>query len=164
MQRRLLYLFSYLALSFSGMLFLSQCNQPENLNLNRQASEPTPELANYMSRLQYFSHKLALSVDAKNTDAAAFYFHEVKELVEAVKEEVPEYEGYDISRLTENMLEPKIALADSALHSNNWKETRIGMVALIDACNACHHATDHGFIQVTPGFNDNPYNQVFEPR
>lgn len=163
MRHRLFLLPGIVACFLTVMFLFSYCNRAEDVSHTRQ-QETTPELANYMSQLQYFSHKLALSVEAENKEAAEFYFHEVEELIEAVKEDVPEYEGHDIAGLMERLLEPQIAPAENALEGNDWENARSGLIMFIDACNTCHQATDHGFIWITPGFGDNPYNQSFETR
>ncbi len=162
MQHRLFLLPGIVACFLTSILIFSHCSRPEDVTHSQR--QTTPELANYMSQLQYFSHKLALSVEAENREAAEFYFHEVEELIEAIKEDVPEYEGYDIAGLMEGLLESAITPAENALKDNDWEKTRSGLITFINACNTCHQATNHGFIWITPGFGANPYNQTFESR
>jgi hypothetical protein len=43
------------------------------------AEEPV-DLAAYMTRLQYFSHKAGLSIQAQNEPLSHFYLHELEEV------------------------------------------------------------------------------------
>ena len=43
------------------------------------------------SQLPTFTHKLALSVEARNAELAGFYLHEAEETAEAIRDEIPEY-------------------------------------------------------------------------
>lgn len=148
-------------------LFLVLCNRTGQNNGgegSQSAAEsitPEPELAEYMGSLQQFAHKFALSAAAENRKSADFYLHELEEVTENIQKDVPEYEGQDIAGLVDSMLEPRLEDVDIALDANNWQETRSKLIKLIDACNSCHHATEHGFIEITPGFDTNPYNQAF---
>lgn len=140
-------------------LFLSQCS---NSNSDREQMETEPELADYMSTMQYHTHKLALSIKASNTKLAEFYLHELEEATETVISKVSTYEGHEISALTEAMLEPKFDPVDEAIESADWEKAKEKLMDLTDSCNACHQSTDHGFVVVEPGFDNNPWNQNFE--
>ena len=60
------------------------------------------------SQLPTFTHKLALSVEARNAELAGFYLHEAEETAEAIRDEIPEYEGLPIGPLVGSMLMPHI--------------------------------------------------------
>lgn len=147
-------------------IFLSQCtspdqNQQEQQNASTQTEAGTPELAEYMSTLQYYTHKFALAVDAEHQELAQFYFHEIRALSDEIKKDIPGYEGYDIARFMGIFMDPTIQPIEDALNNNNWEKTRAEVLNLIDSCNSCHNATAHGFVNVTPGFEKNPYSQDF---
>ena len=157
----------YLLLAFlAAAFFLSQCSGKQ-ADSSAQHSEENQheevELAGYMTSLQHYTHKFALSVDAENTELAEFYLHEIEELSEEIKEKVPEYEGYQIATLTGSYLDPMLEPVDRAVEASNWKEARAQVQKMIQQCNACHTATDHGFVKVTAGFDKNPYPQEFTP-
>jgi hypothetical protein len=61
------------------------------------------ELVEYMVKLQYFSHKTGLSIQAKNEPLTRFYLHELEEVIEKLKK-VKEYEGHPISALAQQIL------------------------------------------------------------
>lgn len=157
-----------LTLALTAFLFLSQCSnsntEGEQISgeNNRQQAAEEPELANFMATMQYHTHKLALSIEASNADLAKFYLHELEEATETVINEVSTYEGHEISTLTETMLEPQFDPVDEAVESADWEKAKEKLMDLTDSCNACHQSTDHGFVAVEPGFDNNPWNQNFE--
>lgn len=133
----------------------------ENRDAVQKANEDVPELADAMGQLQTYTHKYALAVEAEYHELAEFYFHEVRASTDHIKENIPGYEGYDIERFMRLFFDPTIEPVETALANRNWDEVRQRTIEMVDACNACHNATSHGFIEVTPGFDNNPYNQDF---
>lgn len=147
-------------------IFISQCTSPEQNQQKQQdaatqSNATTPELAEYMSTMQYYTHKFALAVDAEHQELAQFYFHEIRALSDEIKKDIPGYEGYDIARFMGIFMDPIIQPVEDALSNNNWEDARAEVLNVIDSCNSCHNATGHGFVNVTPGFDKNPYSQDF---
>lgn len=126
-----------------------------------RASEDVPELADAMGQLQYYTHKYALAVEAENHELATFYFHEVQASADGIKNDIPGYDGYDIARFMGLFLDPTIEPVETALANKDWEEVRAHTIDMVNSCNSCHNATSYGFVQVTPGFENNPYNQDF---
>ena len=129
----------------------------------RAAAAPSavePELASYMSDLQHHTHKLNLSIAAENPALADFYLHEVGEIAAQIEVLFPEHDGVPVARLAHELLDPRLASLRVALASPHWDEARGGLGELVDACNACHAATAHGFIRVEVT-TSNPFNQSF---
>ncbi|HKL19078.1 MAG TPA: hypothetical protein VJ905_08915 [Halalkalibaculum sp.] len=165
MQHRFL-LPGILSIILISFVIISQCTSAEQQKRegpesSMQQDAPTPELAEYMSTMQYYTHKFALAVDAEHRELAQFYFHEIRALSDEIKKDIPGYEGYDIARFMGIFMDPTIQPVEDALSSNNWETTRKEVLNLIDSCNSCHNATGHGFVEVTAGFDKNPYNQDF---
>lgn len=156
-----------LSLFLCGVLLIhcsSETNESQssdNQNTAQKANEDVPELADAMGQLQTYTHKYALAVENEHHELATFYFHEVRASVDGIKENIPGYEGYDIERFMRLFLDPTIEPVEMALADRDWEEVRQRTIEMIDACNACHNATSHGFIKVTPGFDNNPFNQDF---
>lgn len=121
----------------------------------------TPGLAVQMKYMSYWTHKLGLSVEAENMELADFYHHELEEAAEDLIESIAFYKDKPIAQLTESMLVPMLDALEDALEEGNWSEIRSAYTAVITSCNACHAATNYGFIVVTPGFGNNPFNQEF---
>ncbi len=126
-------------------------------------AEEEPELAAYMTSMQQYSHKLMLSVQARNAPAAGFYLHELEELTETIETEVPTYEGYEIATLVRSMLASELEELEEALARGHWSRIDARIDAVTQSCNQCHEATDHGFIRIRSENLSNPYNQSFEP-
>ena len=128
-------------------------------------AEPVPELALLMGDLQRLTHKMALSAHEGNAPLAGFYLHESLEQLKAVQSEAPEYERLPIALLIDRLALPayepfKAALTEQPLNRDRLMSTLDG---IIQSCNACHAATEHGFIRITRGTEVNPFNQSFKP-
>lgn len=117
------------------------------------------ELVKMMSALQYFTHKTTLAIDAKNPELANFYAHELEEIIEEL-EEVESYHNQPIASYVKGILEPSFETLEDQIKDADWKESSTAMDALIDSCNQCHQATQHGFIIIERRV-DNPYFQQF---
>jgi hypothetical protein len=123
-----------------------------------------PELAVLMAQMQYFTHKLGLSVEHRNIELAAFYHHELEEVTEEVIDHVQTYDGYPVADLTRAMLLPLIEVMEESITRRDWANIDGDLARLIDTCNACHAATDHAFIRIEPRFDINPFLQDFRPQ
>lgn len=118
------------------------------------------ELAHLMANIQYFMHKAGLSISAENNKLANFYLHELEEVIEEV-EQVESYDGYPIGQLTKSMLSSSFEALENKVKSSDMNGANDKYEALISACNGCHVATAHGYINIQ--HNDvNPYLQSFE--
>lgn len=144
---------------FATSAFLVQCNSSAQDQHSEEQEEV--ELAVIMSQLQTHAHKFALSVEAENHELASFYMHEMEESAKTISEEVPTYEGYDIADLLGQYLEPQMESTEEALGKENWENVRQQTIKLVDSCNSCHTASDHGFVKITTDFDKNPFNQDF---
>ncbi len=126
-------------------------------------STATPELALLMGDLQRLTHKLALSADAGNAELAAFYLHESQEQLRKIQAEAPEYENIPVALLIDRLAHPAYAAMQEAVVAKDKKRMLAGIDSIIQSCNACHTATQHAFIRITPGTEVNPFNQSFAP-
>lgn len=125
------------------------------------ASEKTVELVRYMSKLQYFAHKTGLAIDAGNPRLAGFYTHELEEYVEKV-EDVAEYDGYPIGKLTKSIFVPALEELEEAIEGGDPATMSAAFDGLVENCNACHESAGHAYIRIRRSA-DNPYMQSFEP-
>lgn len=121
------------------------------------------DLIGNMGSLQIFSHKLDLSIRAQNRELVDFYAHEIEETIEATTE-IEEYDGMPVGKLAEGMLGSSFERFEQALDDERggWETIDRRFGELINACNACHQATEHGFINIQRT-DANPYMQSFEP-
>lgn len=126
-----------------------------------QADDEADELVGYMTSFQYFSHKLALSIDHKNPKLADFYLHELEENLEAVKQ-IESYDGHPIANLSKEILAPAIEDVETPVKAGDWPAASAAFDRMITACNTCHATTDHAYIKIARSA-DNPFMQSFSP-
>jgi hypothetical protein len=117
------------------------------------------EFIGYMTRMQYFTHKLALSIDAGNQDLQGFYAHEVEEQIEGALE-IEALDDVPVAKLMGEFLVPKVEALEDAIKSGDAATVETGFDALIDGCNGCHRAAQRVYIRVERR-RDNPYLQSF---
>jgi len=118
------------------------------------------DLVGTMGSLQYFAHKTHLSLNAKNQELANFYAHEIEEQLEAL-EGIKQYHGQPIGELSKSMLVPSFEAFEASLKKGEWRAAQKNFKVMINTCNACHQATQHGFIKIELS-DKNPYMQAFE--
>lgn len=117
-------------------------------------------LIGLMGSLQYFSHKLSLSIDANNARLAGFYAHEVEEVIE-VLEEMKDYKGKPIAKLVKSQLLPAFEVLEGKVKSGDMKAASGAFDNMLRGCNSCHTTTQHGFIKIQRS-SVNPYMQSFD--
>ncbi len=114
-----------------------------------------------MTTLQYLTHKTALAVDKQNRPLADFYAHELAEAIEDVIK-VKSYDGHPVGKLVKTMLVPSFEQLEAEIKGGQWNKASIKIDGMINACNACHTATKHGYIVIERN-RDNPFMQTFSP-
>lgn len=124
-------------------------------------SEPDPEVHVLMGEMQTHLHKLSFSVLEENEALTHFYLHELEEVIGDLSDNELTYEGYEISQLTRQMLEPAFSELDEAADRGEWDQIQGRLNSLVQTCNSCHMATDHGEILIRGRAEQNPFNQDF---
>lgn len=160
---RLTILLLLVALAVMGGIFWNRYEALSAELSAQSAGEEEPELAALMSEMQRFSQKLLLAAEAENEELTDFYLHEMEELAEEIEREVPQYEGHAIGELVGTMLTPTVERIETRLETGDWRAVASGLEDMVQACNNCHAATDHGFIVITTE-PVGAYNQNFRPR
>lgn len=119
------------------------------------------DFVSHMTQMQYFAHKLGLAVSAQNVKLQGYYVHEVEEMIEKVTE-VEEYKGIPVGQLIRDTLIPSFELLEESVEKGDHAATDAAYEKLLEACNACHKAAEHGFIHIQRR-TENPYMQDFAP-
>lgn len=119
-----------------------------------------PGLAMLMERMQTYTHKLQLSMAARNAPLAGFYLHELEETAEFIIENIESYDDQPVGQLTEQMFMPAVELLEDAVEDSDWDAGDQRFRALMEACNSCHVAAGHGEIRIVPA-SSNPFAQDF---
>ncbi len=125
------------------------------------AGGETMDFVGYMTKMQYFAHKLGLSVDARNPALQAFYAHEIEEVIEKL-ETVEDYKGIHVAHLLKTTLVPAFGKLEEAIKAGEPPAVDARYDELIAACNNCHKAADHAYLHIERR-HDNPYLQSFAP-
>jgi len=112
-----------------------------------------------MHNMQYYAHKLGLSVDAANTALEDFYAHELEEVIDAVSE-IQDYEGIPIAENLNKTLMPAFEQLEAAIDKGGREAIDAAYNEVIIGCNACHAASEHGYIHIRRN-HTNPYPQDF---
>ncbi len=117
----------------------------------------------YMDHLRRLTHKLGLSIDARNPALASFYAQEITEFEKVIKAKFPQYDGFQIGALMTAMLSPQVAVLTQTIEKKDWNKASADYDNLLTAgCNGCHAAAQRPFIKIVRS-KTNPYNQDFSP-
>lgn len=122
------------------------------------AGLPLPML---MHNMQYYAHKLGLSVDAGNRDLQGLYIHELEEVIEALGN-VGEFDGADIPKLLGATLKPAFLALESAIGDGEPGQIDTAYNRLLETCNACHRGAGRPYVVIERNRN-NSYPQRFAP-
>ncbi len=126
------------------------------------AAASGPGLAELMAHMQRHTHKVQLSLEARNEKLVGFYLHEIEEIAETIEDEIPTYDDQPVGELIGEMLMPAVEALEESVEAGNWGAADAAFTGLLGACNACHSRTEHGYVKIVPG-EGNPYNQDFSP-
>ena len=148
-----------LSLALNATLGIALWHGPQG-NAHADVTAEGEELAPYMAMMQHHAHKLGLSIQARNPALAGFYLEELEETTELVEQKFPTYDGVAIGELAEAMLAPSIEPVEKAITAGNWPAATAAYDRLVGACNDCHAAANHDFIEITVP-SANPFNQAF---
>lgn len=122
-------------------------------------------LVTWMGRLQYYTHKLGLSLDAGNQALIGYYTHEVEEVIEAI-EEIESENDIPIGSLVKKILVPAFesfeASFETSFDSDDRQRLNADYDGLIAACNQCHDTAQRPYLVIQRN-HDNPYMQRFAP-
>lgn len=119
-----------------------------------------PGLAVLMERMQTYTHKLQLSVAARNAPLAGFYLHELEETAESIIENIATYDDQPVGALTQQMFMPALERLEDAVDESDWAAGDRQFSAMLEACNGCHVASGHGQVRIVPA-SGNPFAQDF---
>ncbi len=120
------------------------------------------ELATLMGQLQRHSAKLGYAINGHNRPLATFYLEEIDEVLEELMT-VEEDDGMPIAHPAGVILAPVLETLENNLATEvPWPEITGQYQLMIEACNRCHLATEHGFIEILPATGEPPFNQRFD--
>jgi len=121
------------------------------------------ELGKAMAWLQRWTAKLWYAGRAGNWELAGFYLHETEEVVEEMEKAGVVEDDHQVSELIRLMLGPALEGVEKAVGEGDVEQFGVAYRAMIASCNACHVATDHGFLEMVVPEGDAPWAQKFAP-
>jgi hypothetical protein len=127
------------------------------------AAEPyAPGLGDFMTAYVQPHHiKLWLAGNVGNWRLAAYEADELTETFEDITTYQATWKNVPVAQLVKAMIEPAMKSVDAAIASKNAMAFKNAYTSLTVACNACHTAAQHDFLQINiPGTNPFP-NQEF---
>ena len=119
------------------------------------------ELALLMKNVNYFTQKLGLAIQSNNANLANFYVHEVEEGLEEIYS-VSSYDNLPIGQTAKKIMPAAFGALEKAIDSKDQDEMLQSYQSVIESCNRCHNATQHGYLKILVP-TTNPFNQNFAP-
>ncbi len=121
------------------------------------------ELDPLMLRMQIHTEKLYYAGKAENWELTGFYLHEVDENIEDLEAAQIIEEGVDVGKRARDLIGPRVEALEEAVKNQSRSAFISGYGTLIDGCNQCHGATEHGFIHIEVPKGPTRYSQRFAP-
>lgn len=147
----------------SAMLVLANVkSSPEILS---PVEHPRPFiLLDVMHQFQRYADKIYFSGSARNQELSAWYMWKLEQSARQVinHETIPWYPPkVDEIQLLKAMLLPPIKNLNVAVKNAQWQKFPQLYQQLVNACNACHIATEHAFVKIqipqTPIYSNQKY-------
>jgi hypothetical protein len=139
------------------------------LVLPAQAAEPAKEsyasgLGEIMSLQQMRHLKLWFAGAAKNWPLADYELDELKEGFDDVIKFFPVKDDMKIADMAQSTAVPVLDDVKKAIDAKDGTKFAAAFDKLTAACNACHEATNHGFIVIQRPTSSPYTNQSFTPK
>jgi hypothetical protein len=112
-----------------------------------------PGLEQFMGVIQNQHAKLWYAGEARNWPLAAYQLGEIKEVMSDVQDIVPVFKNLPLAKMLDAVITTEIAELEKAIDAKDAA-----------ACNACHQATENGFIVIQRPARGGFPNQDFTPR
>lgn len=128
-------------------LMLACATEHEHPHEHDATAEEPVELAVLMFRFQVHAEKLWHAGQAGNQPLAGFYLHELEETLEEIEHAGLVEDGHDLSAMSISMLGPPLEATERAVDEGG--DFAAAYEQLVAGCNACHVASDHGFVVIT---------------
>lgn len=101
-----------------------------------------------MGHMQRYHQKLWASAAAGNAELAAFYLHELEEVMEEVAEGQVVDDGVDISTPMKAFGLGTLAMLEAKLKEEGVTALHGALPQLVNACNGCHSQCGYPFVRI----------------
>lgn len=122
-----------------------------------------PGLEWFMNLIQTEHAKLWYAGKARNWRLAEYHLAEIKEIMSDTQDLVPVYKSLPFADMMDAVIVGPIADLEKAVAARNPESFAKGFGQLTAGCNACHKATEHGFIRIRRPAAAGFPNQDFRP-
>ncbi len=122
-----------------------------------------PGLEQFMTFIQGEHAKLWYAGRARNWPLAAYALGEIKEVMSDVQDQVPTFRDLPLADMLDAVITGEIAQLEKAIDAKDRQAFAAGYDKLTAACNACHQATQNGFIRIRRPKGRAFPNQDFAP-
>ncbi|HTQ75289.1 MAG TPA: hypothetical protein VMI74_13475 [Burkholderiales bacterium] len=122
-----------------------------------------PGLGEIMSLQQMRHAKLWLAASRSNWALANYEMDELREGFEDASRLQPTYEGVPVAALIASLTPAPLDAIGKAIKGKSAADFTRSFDSLTAACNTCHKAANHGFIQIRRPSGSAFSNQKFEP-
>lgn len=123
-----------------------------------------PGLEQFMNVILMEHNKLWFAGQARNWPLAEYELGEMKEVMGDIQDFVPVFKSLPLAEMLDAVIVKEIVDLEKAIAAKDVKKFSAGYDNLNAACNACHQATENGFVVIkrptTPAFT----NQDYQPR
>lgn len=122
-----------------------------------------PGLGEIMSLQQMRHAKLWLAATSGNWALADYETNELREGFEDASRLQPTYESVPVAALIAKLMPAPLEAIGKAIEGKSAADFTRSFDSLTAACNTCHQAANHGFIQITRPRGSTFSNQKFTP-
>ena len=122
-----------------------------------------PGLGEFMQVIQLHHAKLWLAAKARNWALAEYQLSEMKEVLDEVRELVPNYKNVPVGQMVDAIATGPIAEMEKAVEEKKFSKFAATYDKLTEACNSCHMAASRGFIKIRRPAHSTFDNQDFRP-
>ncbi|MBS0533216.1 MAG: hypothetical protein JSR72_04085 [Proteobacteria bacterium] len=122
-----------------------------------------PGLEQFMNVILTEHNKLWFAGRARNWPLAAYELGEIKEVMSDVQDYVPVFKSLPLAEMMDAVIVKEVADLEKAIEAKDAKKFAAGFDRLSAACNACHQATENGFIVIKRPTRPVFTNQDFRP-
>jgi hypothetical protein len=155
-----------LSLGVAYSYFQQRGNVHEYLTNGYEYPRPF-ELLDVMHQFQRYADKIHASGQAKNARLVDWYAWKLEWASLQISEgQTAPYTGEygDTRDMIKTMLVPTIKPVIDSAKAGDWDEFEGHYKVMVDACNACHIAAEHGFVKITvptePIYKNQDYSAV----
>jgi hypothetical protein len=153
------------ALALFAYPVLDRSNDVPAQAQERSGHPKTLRVLDVMHEFQTYSTKLFHAGHARNHELASWYHWKLKSAQNEITQQHTEpyaFNGWDAAKLAV-MLDSPLEELKNAIENKQWDRFDERFAVVMQACNACHVATEHSFVVVQPPGDDQlPGNQRFD--